>query len=459
MRRAPFTAMALAGLTALAVLGPAGAPGAAAAPAGAVPSTTGTTTADAPPASGPAHQVEVFGEDGSIGRARVPAASPFAAGRPDPRTRGLGAPGGAAAEDGAVTAIVQNGGTDAKLDVVIVGDGYTAAEQDRFRADAAAKWQEITAVEPYATYRALFNVWAVDAVSAESGVSGDPDRATVRSTALGSWFWCEEVERLLCVDTDAVERYAAKAPQADLVVVVANSAKYGGAGYNDVVSPLGYSGIATVAGGNAKSGQIAVHETGHSLGKLADEYSYEDGGAYQGDEPPEANLTELTASQLRRTHSKWYRWLGRTSPDGGAVGTYEGGGYHPLGLYRPTENSIMRSLGREFNLPGREAMIGGFYRYASVLASATPADAVLGRTDQVTVGLATPATRLRWFVDGREVRSLSGRTTVQVASLGLAGPKGLRHRLTAVATDPTPDVLDPELRDSLTDSLSWQVTR
>ncbi|WP_286158353.1 M64 family metallopeptidase [Streptomyces sp. CB03911] len=455
MRRAPFTAMALAGLTALAVLGPAGAPGAAAA-AGAGPS---ATAADAPTPSGPVHQVEVFGEDGSIGRARVPAASPFAAGRPGGRAQGLGAPGSAAAEDGTVTPIVQNGGTDAKLDVVVVGDGYTAAEQDRFRADAAAKWQEITAVEPYATYRALFNVWAVDAVSAESGVSGDPDRATVRSTALGSWFWCEEVERLLCVDTDAVERYAAKAPAADLVIVVANSAKYGGAGYNDVVSPLGYSGIATVAGGNAKSGQIAVHETGHSLGKLADEYSYEDGGAYQGDEPPEANLTELTASQLRRTHSKWYRWLGRTSPDGGTVGTYEGGGYHPLGLYRPTDNSIMRSLGREFNLPGREAMIGGFYRYASVLASATPAGSVLGRTDQVTVGLATPATRLRWFVDGREVRSLSGRTTVQVAALGLTGPKGLRHRLTAVATDPTPDVLDPELRDSLTDSLTWQVTR
>ncbi|GHH75646.1 hypothetical protein GCM10018781_44990 [Kitasatospora indigofera] len=456
MRRAPFTAMALAGLTALAVLGPAGAPGAAAAPAGAGPS---AAVAHAPSTTGPIHQVEVFGEDGSIGRTQVRTASPVASGRPGSLTQGLGAPEGAASDDGTVTPIVQNGGTDAKLDVVVVGDGYTAAEQGRFRADAAAKWQEITAVEPYATYRALFNVWAVDAVSAESGVSGDPDPATVRSTALGSWFWCEGVERLLCVDTGAVERYAARAPQADLVIVVANSAKYGGAGYNDVVSPLGYSGIATVAGGNAKSGQIAVHETGHSLGKLADEYSYEDGGAYQGDEPPEANLTELTASQLRRTHSKWYRWLGRTSPDGGTVGTYEGGGYHPLGLYRPTDNSIMRSLGREFNLPGREAMIGGFYRYASVLASTTPVGSLLGRTDPVTVGLATPATRVRWFVDGRELPALSGRTTVRPADLGLTGPKGLRHRLTAVATDPTPDVLDPELRDSLTDSLSWQVTR
>ncbi|MFC9330441.1 M64 family metallopeptidase [Kitasatospora sp. NPDC057015] len=468
MPRARLTAMALAGLTALAVLGPAGAPGAAAAPVGAGGPTARAVPAP-PPAPGPAttagsprvHRVEAFDEAGGIGRALVPAASPFAA---TPRAEaGARADGsaarGEAAGDGTVTPIVHNGGTGAKLDVVVIGDGYTAAEQDRFRADAAAKWQEITAVEPYATYRSLFNVWAVDAVSAESGVTGDPDRTTVRTTALGAYFWCEDVERLLCVDTDAVDRYAALAPQADLVLVVANSAKYGGAGYNDVVSPLGYSGIATVAGGNARSGQIAVHETGHSLGKLADEYFYEDGGAYQGDEPPEANLTGLTADRLRRTHTKWYRWLGRTSPDGGTVGAFEGGGYHPLGLYRPTENSIMRSLGREFNLPGREAMIGGFYRYASVISSDTPAGTVLGRDGRVAVEPATPATRLRWFVDGREVRALSGRTGVQVADLGLTGPRGARHLLTAVATDPTPAVLDPELRESLTDSLSWQVTR
>ncbi|MFD4814795.1 hypothetical protein ACFWNS_40285, partial [Streptomyces sp. NPDC058418] len=37
-------------------------------------------------------------------------------------------------------------------------------------------------------------------------------------------------------------------------------------------------------------------------------------GSYEGDEPTEANITTLTADQLRRTHAKWYRWLGRTEP-------------------------------------------------------------------------------------------------------------------------------------------------
>ncbi|BFV55829.1 M64 family metallopeptidase [Kitasatospora sp. CMC57] len=412
-----------------------------------------TPVAAAPaPVTRPGYQVESFAEDGTISRAEAPAASPFTA------APAFSAAAGVAA-DGTVTPIVQSGPTAAKLDIVMIGDGYTADQQAKFRTDAATKWQEISAVEPYKSYRGLFNVWAVEAVSAQSGVSGDPDKATVRQTALGSYFWCDDVERLLCVDTDAVERYAAKAPQADLVVVVANSTKYGGAGYNDVVSPLGYSGIATVAGGNAQSGQIAVHETGHSLGKLADEYFYQGQGTYQGKEPNESNITKQTADQLRRSRTKWYRWLGQTSPDGGAVGAYLGGGYYPEGLYRPTDNSIMRSLGREFNLPGREAMIAGFYRYANTLASATPTSARLSPVDRLSIELPVAGTQLRWYLDGRELTGLRDRSALALTELKLTGPKGRSHRLTAVATDPTTAVRDPELRASLTDSLSWEVTR
>ncbi|MER7583769.1 M64 family metallopeptidase [Kitasatospora sp. NPDC097691] len=413
----------------------------------------GSAPASAAPAgsSPPTRQVEAFAEDGSISRVQAPSVSPFVAAP----AQGVAPVRG----DGDVTPLVRGGDPATKLDVVVIGDGYAAQEQQKFLTDAAEKWREVTAVEPYATYRGLFNVWAVSAVSPESGVTGDPDQATVRHTALGSYFWCDGVERLLCVDEKAVERYAAKAPQADLVLVVANSAKYGGAGYNDVTSPLGYEGIATVAGGNAKSGQIAVHETGHSLGKLADEYAYDGQGTYQGDEPAEANISTLTADRMRQQGTKWSRWLGQTSPDGGTVGAYEGGGYYPTGLYRPTENSIMRSLGREFNLPGREAMIAGFYRHAKPLTSPTAEGSWLTAADRLTVDLPVPGTRLRWFLDGRELPRLSGRTALDLADLKLTGPRIRPHLLTAVATDPTPAVADPTLRADLTASLSWLVTR
>ncbi|MEK8171293.1 M64 family metallopeptidase [Streptomyces sp. M19] len=84
-----------------------------------------------------------------------------------------------------------------------------------------------------------------------------------RNTALASHFFCDDVERLLCVDTGKVDAYAKKAQDADLVVVLGNSTKYGGAGYSTSGS-AGYDGIATASAGHPDSDQIAVHETGHS---------------------------------------------------------------------------------------------------------------------------------------------------------------------------------------------------
>ncbi|MFD5734796.1 M64 family metallopeptidase [Streptomyces sioyaensis] len=351
--------------------------------------------------------------------------------------------------------MVNNGPVGSKLDVVFVGDGYTAAQQEDFHADVRAKWAKMTAVEPYASYTGLFNVWAVDAVSHDSGVSGDPTKDVVRDTALNSAFFCEGTERLLCVDTDKVESYAAKAPAADLVVELSNSTKYGGAGYNDISSQVGYDGIATASSDNDRSDQIAVHETGHSLGKLADEYAYGESGTYSGPEPAQANLSTLSADQMTAQRQKWYRWMGQESPDGGAVGAFEGGGYYEHGLNRPTDNSIMRSLGRQFNLPGREAMIAGFYRYASVLSSPVPTDRAVPRGARIRVALPASA-RVRWYVDGRERKAARGRHMVVPRALGVPAD-GRPHTVTARAIDRTGAVRDPAVRKLLSRSLTWRV--
>ncbi|MEU4208474.1 M64 family metallopeptidase [Streptomyces sp. NPDC026206] len=358
--------------------------------------------------------------------------------------------------DGDVTRIVENGPVGTKLDVVFVGDGYTASEQDAFHAAVRTKWERMSAVEPYASYRSLFNVWAVDAVSHDSGVSNDPAQGVVKDTALGSGFFCDGIERLLCVDTAKVESYATKAPAADLVVVLSHSTKYGGAGYNDVVSQAGYDGIATASSDNDRSDQILVHESGHSLGKLADEYQYDEYGTYTGPEPADANTSTLSADRMTAQRQKWYRWIGRTSPDGGAVGTYEGGGYYPKGLFRPTENSLMRSLGREFNLPGREAMIAGFYRHASVLTGTPGQGSVVSRGERVSARPGSATTEVRWYVDGREAVAARGRTTVVPRSLGVPAD-GRRHVLTAKGTDRTDAVRDPALAGRMTTTLAWRV--
>ncbi|MEV7612570.1 M64 family metallopeptidase [Streptomyces sp. NPDC089799] len=425
----------------------------------------GTASAGPGPGPGPRPRVEVEipgPEDGTTagsGRASVPSA-----GRTAPAGRRLS--GQELAADGGVAKMIDNGPSADRLDVVVIGDGYTAGELERFHSDARAKWAELAAVAPYTTYQGLFNVWTVDAVSRESGVSGDPGREVVRDTALGSYFWCGDIERLLCIDQEKVDGYAARVPDPDLVLVLANSSKYGGAGYNEPSAKLGYDGIATASAGHAKSGQVAVHETGHSLGWLADEYFYPgvpDYERYTGPEPAEPNVSGLDAAAMAAGGAKWYRWLGEPSPDGGTVGAYEGGGYYVKGLYRPTDGSLMRVLDRPFNLPGVEAMIAGFYRHARPVTALTPTGRTLRghESAQISVprltGAAPGRLSVRWSLDGRELPFLAGRKRVWVAELGLPLLDFRTHRLSVRVEDRTASVRDPRIARTLGATVEWKV--
>ncbi|MFI6908211.1 M64 family metallopeptidase [Nonomuraea sp. NPDC050394] len=281
----------------------------------------------------PTEWVEVFSEDGTIKQVEVPQ-------RAQPRTAFAAPP------PADVVALQQTGPPHQRYDLVFVGDGYTSSQLGAFRAHVAEKWAFLRTVEPFRTYGNSFNVWMVDVVSPQSGVDNDPAPGVSRDTALGMGFWCANIEHLLCVNESAARAYAANAPQADQIIALGNSTKYGGAG----------GGVATASSGNAGSSWIAVHELGHSMAGLADEYDYPN-GRYAGGEPYETNVSIYPAATQRSYRLKWYRYLGQPTPDGGVIGTYEGARYHRYGLYRPSENSLMRSLGRPFNTLGLNAMI------------------------------------------------------------------------------------------------------
>lgn len=402
-------------------------------------------------------EVEYFAEPDGPGRyTRVPTETPAARVAPP---RGLTA--AEATRDGDVRTVSRTGPSAARLDVVLVGDGYTLGQQDEFLADAKARWADVLGREPYRSYQGLFNVWAVEAVSADRGVSGDPTEDVVRDTALGTYFWCAGVERLLCVDLNKVARYARRAPAADLVVVVANSEKYGGAGYSGLAGSYSFAGVSTLSSDNPLSSEVAAHEIGHSVGLLADEYVYPTFGLYTGTEPEDINSTLYQSRELVRRKAKWFRWVGASDPTGGQVGTFEGSSFYPRGLYRPTADSLMRSLATpEFNLPGREAMVAGFYRYARLVTSRTGTDEAVLPTQRVTVAVA-PVGRLadvhvRWYVDGREVPSARGLTSVVPARLGVPAD-GSPHAVRVTVTDRTRALRAPELKALATDSLSWTV--
>ncbi|MEV0783892.1 M64 family metallopeptidase [Streptomyces sp. NPDC050423] len=403
--------------------------------------------------------VEYFPEPGGEGRrTEVPATTQAVTGRAAARS----AAPAAGTTDGEVGKLSETGPSADRLDVVIIGDGYTAGQQDAFHTAAAAKWADITGIEPYASYQGLMNVWTVDAVSAESGITGDPGTDVVKNTALGSYFWCEDTERLVCADIDKVASYAAKAPEADLVIVVSNSTKYGGAGYSGLEAEgYPFDGVSTLSSDNAQSSMIAAHEIAHSVGLLADEYAYDGYGTWPGGEPADINSSTFTAGKMAANQAKWYRWLGETDPTGGTVGTYEGSSYYPFGIYRPTSSSLMRALDiRDFNLPGREAMIAGFYREANALSSKVSTSGAVLRTSHIKVsraeltGLASP--ELRWYVDGVRVKRAQGLTAVVPAALGVRAD-GRTHTVAVESTDRTKSIRDPQVRAEATESMSWTV--
>ncbi|GGU29879.1 M64 family metallopeptidase [Lentzea flava] len=290
---------------------------------------------------------EVFNEDGSITQTLTPKAPA------EKTTTGF--------RTAVAANVVQIAGNDGpsseRFDLVFVGDGYTADDLETYAANVESKWAELSAVQPFAEYKGSFKVWRVDVISNESGVDHDPTKGVLKDTALDMGFWCQgrdaNTERLLCVNETKAKEYAALAPQADQVIALGNTAKYGGAG----------GSVATAAGSNAQSGQIAIHELGHSIGGLADEYDYPY-LTYTGAEPSEINVTKDP------TGAKWGEYLGQPTPDGGVIGPVEGARYYKNGLYRPSANSIMRTLGKEFNSIGRDAMIKAFQ--AKITPPATP---------------------------------------------------------------------------------------
>nr|WP_201749196.1 M64 family metallopeptidase [Micromonospora acroterricola] len=372
-------------------------------------------------------------------------------------------PAAAAPTDGATVVPIQVTGDPAKrFNLVLLGDGYTEADLPTFRSHVERHLNTLWTIEPFKSYRSYFNVYAVEIVSAESGVDCDPGlSAPRRDTALGMGFWggCNpaSVQRLLTVDGAAASAYADLAtgtnPGNRQLIALANSDTYGGAGGRN----------ATASGGNALSALISPHELGHSLGELQDEYDYYGrgvpGDTYTGPEPDSVHHTVLTEQQMRDTRAKWWRWLGEPSESGGTIGRYEGGLYLQRGVWRPSRHSMMKSLGFYFDQVAREQMTERIAARVGIVQGGTATDQPVG-VDRVlwvdTLHPVSHALAATWAVDGRAVPRTGNARHLDLRALRLAPG---RHTVTATVTDPTPFVRDPAVRDSpaLTQTRAWTV--
>ena len=277
-----------------------------------------------------------------------------------------------------------SGDPEKKLDLLILGDGYTAAERGKFQRDAKKLSETLLGTEPFKSRRADMNVWGLSPAAEESGVSR-PSQGIHRRSPVGAAYDAFDSERyVLTFENKSFRDIAMNAPY-DVVEILVNSATYGGGGI--------YGLYSTVAADSVWAPYIFVHEFGHHIAGLADEYYTSDVAylpASDRVEPWEPNATALldpaalkwkdlvtpgTAvptpwpkEELER-HSKEIQQRRREiraanrpesemdalfreqerhdtallneGPHAGKVGAFEGANYEARGYYRPQADCIM----------------------------------------------------------------------------------------------------------------------
>ncbi|GGH28245.1 hypothetical protein GCM10007423_14620 [Dyadobacter endophyticus] len=258
-----------------------------------------------------------------------------------------------------VDTLYKTGPQDNRINVVILGDGFTEAEMPKFEAEAKKFADFFRSYHPYDRYRDYFNFFAIRTPSKESGITnpgtaGDayPDQPVeTKETFFGVSFG-KLYQRLLYVTKREIylDVLATHFPAYDLVILLANTQYYGGAG--------GTGGAIFSLQENWDN--VGVHEVGHALTDLADEYWQEPYGLYSREGP---NIT----TDSSETTVRWKNWLNFPP-----IGVYRHGLQGEAARwYKPAQGTcLMEDMNKGYCAVCREAVV------ESILGLVNPVDRV-----------------------------------------------------------------------------------
>lgn len=257
------------------------------------------------------------------------------------------------------------------INIVLMGDGYSDRQiaDGTYSADMDFVYRNLFTEEPYKSYRKLFDVSYVNVVSATEGYKYG-NTALECQFGSGTYVYGNDSK---CFEY-ALNAVSEKEMDETLIIVVMNSNAYAGTCFmyypTNIMTDYG-SGVSVAyfpKGQDEETfAQLLHHEAcGHGFSKLADEYAYESMGKI-----PESEITATISQQndwgwwknVDFTNDpstiRWSYFLAdlRYAYDG--LGAYEGGLTYWNGVWRPTENSIMRYNTGGFNAPSRESI---YYR-------------------------------------------------------------------------------------------------
>ncbi|MDD5571474.1 MAG: M64 family metallopeptidase [Bacteroidales bacterium] len=229
--------------------------------------------------------------------------------------------------------ILKNGDISKLINIVVLPDGYTSAQQTTFITDANTVINYFFTQSPYSCYKNYFNVIAIKVPSNASGAkhpktapdcNTDPTNpVTTPDNYFGSSFDQYSIHRLLVpTNYSAISNVlSSNFPSYDIVLIIVNSPYYGGSGGSYATSSM-----------NTNSKEVAIHEIGHSFPSLIDEYWAGSSYAHEG-----PNMTQQSDTSL----VKWKKWL-----------NYNGVGIYAFSedptWFRPHQNCKMRYLNVPF---------------------------------------------------------------------------------------------------------------
>jgi hypothetical protein len=226
------------------------------------------------------------------------------------------------------------------LDILFIPDGYAKKDKKKLQKDMQLFAGYILNCAPFTENKNKINIRAIEGYSKKSGVT-DPNARVYKKTLLNSSYNTIDVDRyLMCLNVWKMNEIADDAPY-DAILIIANSKKYGGGGI--------YNFYATVNSDGTFSDYVTVHELGHSVVGLGDEYFTSEVTVRdyypEGVEPVEVNLTTLVDFD-----KKWKHLLPADfpipTPDTdeytNVLGVFEGGGYVAEGVFRPWRDCTMK---------------------------------------------------------------------------------------------------------------------
>ena len=357
--------------------------------------------------------------------------------------------------------ILTNGPSSNRLNIVLLSEGYTSNQLGQFLVDATNTVSALLSAPPFQEYKNYFNAFAIAVASAESG-SDHPNSASYADTYFNSTYDDSDVQITIppnFADSDYSHGQGRVdallqmfMPKCQLPLLLVNDPVQGGSDN---------SGTAAIVSTASGSSVFAIHETGHVLANLGDEYTTANPGYPDTEEP---NTTQETNYNF----IKWKAWIDTNSTPiptpptfaySSAVGLFEGAHYHSTGWYRPQLNCAMGNFSSPFCAVCSEALVLSFYQHVRPVENFSPANSNLSvatnQTLTFSLNLLQPATHpltVQWLTNGMPmIDATNSAVTISASLLNSA-----TSHVCARVFDPTALVRnDPS--NLLTQTVTWIV--